>query len=63
MAKPKTYGGKQIAKQLVGSTITAAIEENKFFGFEAQKDGKTFRVWVDDGSEGNGPGHLKIEPK
>ena len=58
------YEVKQLLP-LVNGTITKAIisQSRDTFGFEVrQPDGKLVNVWVDCDPEGNGPGHLNIEP-
>lgn len=55
---------------LIGGVITAALHspgpcgEPDSFGFAVRtRTGKTMNVWVDCDPEGNGPGHLNIEPE
>jgi hypothetical protein len=60
-----------IADELVGWKIVSPLIETKegedfdgdtFYGFVAQKGKEKKCVWVSRDSEGNGPGHLDIEP-
>ena len=61
------------ARQLVGGTIIATLQDEPgtargtanegSFGFQVRTlKGQVLDVWVDCDPEGNGPGHLEIEP-
>lgn len=57
------------ARQLVGGTIETILETlpdadtGPSFGLLVVNKGRRFHVWVDCDPEGNGPGHLNIEPQ
>lgn len=61
------YMNKQILSLLVGGKIVESILSSsqygdESFGFKVKaKNGKTFLVWVDCDSEGNGHGWLDIQ--
>lgn len=47
-------------KSLLGSKITEILHSGDFTGFLATKGKKTMKVWIEQDSEGNGPGFLRI---
>ena len=52
-------------RPLIGATITGLIADEgpEYYGFTVRlKNGQKRDVWVNCDPEGNGPGHLNIEP-
>ena len=56
------YMVKQIVQHLVGHKIVQALTDKEGDSFGFLLDNGT-EVFVDCDAEGNGPGHLAIEPK
>ena len=60
---------QQIRTTILGGKITGLISSKSpdtgdGFGFQVRRpDGRRFAEWVDCDPEGNGPGHLNIEPE
>lgn len=50
------------AKKLFGGRIIDIFtdEDENYWGIKVKTKNKTFVVWVDQDTEGNGPGHLNI---
>ena len=65
MSHEKEHCHAEIAQlqPLVGGTITTILDGGESFGFQVRtRAGKKVNVWVDCDPEGNGPGHLSLEP-
>jgi len=60
-----TFEARQV-DTLSGGTIEHPVFDDtpgdESFGFRVVKGKKKFNVWVSRDPEGNGPGHLEIEP-
>jgi hypothetical protein len=51
------------AKKLFGGKIVEVFTDTneEYWGFKVKVRKQTYMVWVDRDTEGNGPGHLKVE--